>query len=126
MARSSLYWSLLIRRSSRPTSRQQKNFNRRKQAMDNTLIVNNILIRFDFERVHAVMRATGWCWGKGRNSHIPSVEELQMTARSILYRAIHSRCQITKGGFVATVRDPSVFRGELVSLSFEIARTSAH
>jgi hypothetical protein len=46
-------------------------------------VVNSIIERFDFEKVHAYMKLTDWKW----NGKLPTIQDLKNTATSLLYMA---------------------------------------
>ena len=63
--------------------------------------LNNIMERFDFEKVHAYMKLTNWKW----IDEVPSVNKLRTTAEKLLYDVIVSDSPTTTsgtGGFTAS------------------------
>jgi hypothetical protein len=63
--------------------------------------LNNIMERFDFEKVHAYMKLTNWKW----IDEVPSVNKLRTTAEKLLYDVIVSDSPTTTsgtGGFKAS------------------------
>lgn len=66
--------------------------------------IDEVLDKFDFEKVHHVMEFLEWTWGGDEDSHIPDIPELRKTARKLLKDASEikkgRRCTST-GGFYA-------------------------
>jgi septin family protein len=63
--------------------------------------LNNIMERFDFEKVHAYMKLTNWKW----IDEVPSVNKLRTTAEKLPYDVIVSDSPTTTsgtGGFTAS------------------------
>lgn len=64
-----------------------------------------IMREFNFDKVHAHMVATGWTWHVAGRCHnaIPAIEDLRMTARTLLTQAIwhgDSAINVGTGGFM--------------------------
>ena len=64
---------------------------------------DEIMRSFNFEKVHEHMVATDWKWFNGRDTEVPDMEDLRVTARSLLSRAIYETAPVTNvgtGGFM--------------------------
>lgn len=85
--------------------------------------LNNIIERFNFEKVRAYMVINKWTY-KGETES-PSIEELKRTAIFLLQRCYIETGDFSvnaTGGFIAT---KTTFRGEVnYDLSFSIERKS--
>ena len=88
---------------------------------------DEIMERFDFQKVRSVMEFLNWTWA---GAGIPSIEELKRTARHVLFEAIaeyehrgypDTGMNCSTGGFVANI---SVFpsRAREINLLFYIDR----
>lgn len=86
--------------------------------------IQHVLLCFDFQKVHSVMCATNWYWKRGGVPYIPDVLEIKLTAANLLRGAMSTGQQKTFGGLVAHYRW-TLLRGNVLTLSFEIARTSS-
>jgi len=76
--------------------------------------INEILDKFDFEKVHAFMVLTNWKWF----TRIPTVEELRDTAHGLLQTVLAAREQdfsMVTGGLTAYK-----LAGGEVGLTFEL------
>ena len=86
--------------------------------------VDDILEKFDFEKVHAYMVLTGWEWGTPM--HIPSVSELKHTARRLVTELMESPNSrfVSCGGFTVEYHDYD--EEPEITLSFEIEDSSTY
>jgi hypothetical protein len=72
--------------------------------------IDEIMDRFDFDRVHKAMVALNWKWVGAGTSEVPSKYDLKRQARRLLNGAYETMCQedsdgrgyLATGGFVAT------------------------
>jgi hypothetical protein len=72
-----------------------------------------ILINFDFEKVHQAMAATGWTWAScGRET--PSAQELRERVVDLLKECIDRKTYISTGGFMAG------YENDVLSLDFTV------
>jgi hypothetical protein len=65
---------------------------------------DSIMDKFNFEKVHAHMVATGHKWANGDVTEVPNREEIRSFARSLLVKAIYNALPVANvgsGGFVA-------------------------
>lgn len=89
------------------------------------LLIELIIERFDFERVHTAMKALDWEWGHtfAGPDLVPEIEDLQRCASELLEYTLRSdlpECYISTGGFVAQ-RDESGG----ISLAFQLESQGA-
>ncbi len=65
---------------------------------------DSVMNRFNFEKVHEHMVATGHQWFMGDGMVTPTISQLRMEARSLLTKAIYSKDKVANvgtGGFMA-------------------------
>lgn len=65
---------------------------------------NDIMLHFNFEDVHNYMESTGWKWYSKDGMRVPSIEEIRITARTMLTNAIWEKSNVSNcgtGGFTA-------------------------
>lgn len=69
---------------------------------DRNVIIDDVIEKFNFEKVHVTMVALDWAWQttEGNGLAVPSVAKLKARARYLLREAINHKCVAT-GGFVA-------------------------
>ena len=69
---------------------------------DRNVIIDDVIEKFNFERVHVAMVALDWAWQttEGNGLVVPSVAKLKAAARDLLRKAINHK-YIATGGFVA-------------------------
>lgn len=69
---------------------------------DRNVIIDDVIDKFNFEKVHVAMVALDWGWHttEGNGLAVPSVAKLKACARHLLREAINHKCVAT-GGFVA-------------------------
>ena len=69
---------------------------------DRNVIIDDVIEKFNFEKVHVVMVALDWGWYTKEDNVlvVPSVAKLKACARQLLREAINHKCVAT-GGFVA-------------------------
>lgn len=63
--------------------------------------ITEILARFNFAKVHAVMVLTRHKWNLGGNSAVPTIERLRAIATDLLNSAWDSERAFSRGGFTA-------------------------
>jgi hypothetical protein len=74
----------------------------------NSIGVQRILDRFDFEKVYIYMKSVNWCWGGLFNDplHVPEISEMKVAAKELLELAAASQLgkheEVSSGGFSAT------------------------
>ena len=76
-------------------------------------LIPELMERFDFKKVHSVMKFLNWRWVSTKEGYgVPCVEELRSTAEDLLYRAVHeyeragqpeTGMTVATGGFQAVV-----------------------
>lgn len=80
--------------------------------------IENILDRFNFERVHYCMKALDWKWRQGDGTvSVPTIEELKTKAGYLLVKSIKETV-IATGGFEATYLKDTEDNIENFSLAF--------
>jgi len=69
---------------------------------DRETMIDEIIERFNFERVHIAMNALDWQWctTKGNGHAVPTLVELKAMARHLLRESINSKV-CASGGFEA-------------------------
>jgi uncharacterized protein (UPF0128 family) len=69
---------------------------------DRNVIIDDVIEKFNFEKVHVVMVALDWVWQttEGDGLAVPSVARLKARARHLLREAINHK-HVATGGFVA-------------------------
>lgn len=88
----------------------------RAKAYDYATQINNILDRFDFDRVQQTMKAIGWRWSGPQGTFSPSYDQLKNDAREILFNVVNSPARsISKGGFMARKEDGHLYLAFIVS-----------
>lgn len=70
--------------------------------------IQDIMGRFDFEKVHDIMKSLGWKWAFSKNE-VPSVEELKSEAHRLLVDACVEKTPISTGGFRAVYEHDSMW-----------------
>lgn len=65
--------------------------------------INVVILRFNFDRVHRIMKAMGWTWYNAIDE-IPSIGELKATARMLLEK-VKEQTSVSTGGLEAVWRD---------------------
>jgi len=80
-------------------------------------IVDKVIAKFDFKKVHKIMEELGWEWGV---NGVPPIHELKSTASHILMDAVHSGrpAYCATGGFEARIEY------EEISLKFVVEEYS--
>ncbi|MBP6802526.1 MAG: hypothetical protein KA362_00305 [Chloroflexi bacterium] len=73
--------------------------------MHSAITVQNVLNNFDFARVQQVMLFMGWRWQVGNALRVPTVPELEATARMMLELLSDEQSSVTSGGLVADIDD---------------------
>lgn len=80
--------------------------------------IENILDRFNFERVHYCMKALDWKWRQADGTiSVPTIEELKTKAGYLLVKSIKETV-IATGGFEATYLKDTEDNIENFSLAF--------
>lgn len=69
--------------------------------------IDLIMDKFDFEKVHKAMIATGWQWTTHskeypREMEIPSLQRVMKTARRLLASVADGKAEISTCGFIAS------------------------
>lgn len=83
--------------------------------------IDNILDKFNFERVHYCMKVLEWKWRKADGTvSVPTLEELKTKAGYLLIKAIKETV-IATGGFEATYLKDTESNAENFSLTFLLA-----
>ena len=63
--------------------------------------INDLLDKFDFNKVHIAMNALNWKWATAENG-VPTIYELRKTARRLLEDLVEAKItNISTGGFTA-------------------------
>lgn len=83
-------------------------------------MVELVMEKFRFDRVHAAMVAVDWKWGCGDNCSVPDVEKLKDQAKWLLQEAIKDGSKVSTGGFDA-IYDEGILTLEFI---FESENTS--
>lgn len=83
--------------------------------------IQNILDRFNFERVHYCMKALDWKWRQADGTiSVPTIDELRAKAGYLLVKSIKETV-IATGGFEATYLKDTEDNIENFSLAFLLA-----
>jgi hypothetical protein len=82
-------------------------------------MIDEIIDKFNFERVHIAMTALDWQWATtaGNGYAIPTLTKLKAMARTLL-RESFDETQVSSGGFVATYHPKDELTSEYFDLKF--------
>ena len=71
-------------------------------SYDREKMIDEVIDRFNFERVHITMQALDWQWcsTEGNGHTVPTIERLKSTARHLLRESINNKV-CASGGFEA-------------------------
>lgn len=67
--------------------------------------ISQVIADFDFEKVCAHMKETGWRWSSAPQMGVPTVTNLKDTARYLLTQVVKSKeakVKWSRGGFIAS------------------------
>ena len=89
--------------------------------------INDVMERFDFDKVHKVMTFLNWTWATTTGGTVPSIDELKACAYQLLHLAVQSHeergrpltgSNVATGGFEAAVVVYDSGRAELCLLFY--------
>ena len=85
-------------------------------------MIDVIIDKFNFERVHIAMTAVDWKWHttEGNGYAVPTLPELKAMARRLLRESIKEKA-ISSGGFTATYYPKDKYGIEYFQLRFVLA-----
>jgi hypothetical protein len=91
---------------------------------DFTAEIDDIMERFDWERVQRTMKALNWTWARS-HPDVPTIDQLKSTARECLEQVVRTYKEspgwnfVATGGFYARIYDFKAGNTEL-NLAFEV------
>jgi len=82
-------------------------------------MIDKIIDKFNFERVHIAMTALDWQWSttEGNGYAVPTLPRLKAMARTLLRESI-DKTEVSSGGFVATYHPKEELTSEYFYLKF--------
>jgi hypothetical protein len=90
-------------------------------------MIDEIIDKFNFERVHIAMTALDWQWattdGIGRS--VPTLPRLKAKARVLLRECIDDT-QVSSGGFIATYHPKDEITSEYLDLKFVLDHADSY
>jgi hypothetical protein len=91
------------------------------------LMIDEIIDKFNFERVHFVMTALDWQWltTEGNGHAVPTLAKLKAMARHLLRESVADK-QVGSGGFVATYHPKSKDTSEYFDLKFVLHHADSY
>lgn len=90
-------------------------------------MIDEIIGKFNFERVHIAMSALDWQWAttEGDGYAIPTLPRLKAMARHLLRECICEE-QVSCGGFVATYHPKDKDTSEYLDLKFVLHHADSY
>jgi len=90
-------------------------------------MIDEIIGKFNFERVHIAMSALDWQWAttEGNGYAVPTLPRLKAMARVLLRECIAEK-QVGSGGFVATYHPKDEDTAEYLDLKFVLHHTDSY
>jgi hypothetical protein len=90
-------------------------------------MIDEIIDKFNFERVHIAMTALDWQWATtaGNGYAIPTLTKLKAMARTLL-RESFNETQVSSGGFVATYHPKDELTSEYFDLKFVLHHADSY
>jgi len=90
-------------------------------------MIDEIIDKFNFERVHIAMSALDWQWSTtaGNGYEIPTLPRLKAMARVLLRECITEK-QVGTGGFVATYYPKDELTSEYFDLKFVLHHADSY
>ncbi len=99
----------------------------RKLSTDQISLIDEVIDKFNFERVHVAMTALDWQWQTTRNDgmELPSVARLKAMARHLLTEATTEKA-VGSGGFQAEYHIDLNSKQEYYSLKFILCEADSY
>jgi len=90
-------------------------------------MIDEIIGKFNFERVHIAMSALDWQWAttEGNGYAVPTLTKLKAMARVLLRECIDDK-QVGSGGFVATYHPKDELTSEYFDLKFVLHHADSY
>jgi hypothetical protein len=90
-------------------------------------MIDEIIGKFNFERVHIAMSALDWQWAttEGNGYAVPTLPRLKAMARVLLRECIDEK-QVGSGGFVATYHPKDEDTAEYLDLKFVLHHADSY
>lgn len=90
-------------------------------------MINEVMDKFNFERVHLAMKALNWEWIDLNTNQmsVPSITQLRKAARKLLNKATSHHC-VGSGGFEAKYYPPVDDDPEYFTLKFVLHEADSY
>ena len=94
---------------------------------DRLLMIDEVIDKFNFERVHIAMTALDWQWQttEGNGHAVPSLPKLKAMARHLLMESMKSKV-VASGGFEATYHPKVDDESEFFELKFTLCHSDSY